>query len=466
MFVKGGSSKISAKDAWSSNLFDRLDKLNQNKTKTQNRSDMIHKINILDETLNVYGVRLENVINLADKLVERIINVRKKRNKQNITVNTIAKAEDLLLETRPRIFYDDTLKRWNGKGDTILRNITINYEGKILFEREKDSYERLLFNNIELSQEIIDKFKGINFKGLHICPSLVESQTESVFEDDFFDDNLEMNLNEDHFIDNFADQFNDFGLEDQQMENKNVKQEIKFENLEPTPFTYHKAWAGPSHWKFSSIKKRLKNKKKNKKKRFDFFEFFNKNEILNDKRSTLFKEEEILERRKKSKNLKKDFGFRVEDLYTYCLITNMDCFIEKKEKISDSNIIDHENPNSLLNNQADMSFNKNDMDLCINHNILNNKNADISSGYIDLPEIFSLRHPKSQRRMNMKDLQSKINEIIENCRKSNLGSGISFKTIFDSLNKEITWQYMVVAILEMANSGLRISEENCENVVY
>lgn len=455
------AKSITAKDAWTSNAIEKLTNITASDEITESRTDMIHKLNMLDESLNVYNVRLDNVLNLGDKLVERIINVRKKRVNTNTTVNTFAKAEDLILETRRRVFYDDNLKKWNGKGDTILRNITCNYEGKIFFTSSIEQSSRMLFNNIEIADSLAEKLRDLNFKELHVCPSLIGSQTESVFEDDFVDEDLALAVNEEHFIDNFADQFNDFGIDDIEPQ---VHQEIKFEELEPTPFTYHKAWAGPSYWKLSSIRRRTKTRKENKKRKFDFFEFYDKSAIFSDRRNTLFKEEEILERRKMSKMLKKDFGIRVEDLYTYCLITTMDCFIEKKERI------DEENNFSVNNTINDLSLPRNNTDHEININdssIKGSKANESTNENIQIPEILGLKHPKAQRRINMRDLQEKIHFIINKARKNEkIDKGIPFKQIFEELKNEITWQYMVVAILEMANSGLKIAHVNSENVVY
>lgn len=445
------SKILTQKDAWNSKAIEELETLKETQNEMENRSDMIHKINMIDESLCVYDRRLESVLNLGEKLVDRIINVKKRKVNSNISVNTLAKKADLTIESKEKIFYDEELKKWNGKGDTILRNVFINFEGKIEINSAQNG-QKLLFNNIDMAETVVEKLKNLEFDNLHICPSLREAQVEEDVFIDEIDDDMVI-VNEDHFIDNFNDQFNDLAIE----EVEPILEIQHFTELEPTPFTYHKAWAGPEQWKLSTVRKKTKIKNEKRKKKVAFFELHNKQSILSDRRSTLFREEDIFERRKLSRNLKKDYSLRVEDLYTSCKVTTMNCFIEKKEKIEEreQTIVDN-----TINEMNDMSINKD--------NEINQKRVpDNCKDNHNMSMIVPLKHPKLQKRVDIKELHEKINEIIKQFKMNEKPEEkcITFKKIYNKLDCEVTWQYMVVAILELANTGLKIDQINGENVI-
>lgn len=448
---------MSIKDAWSSNAIDIIPS-----KEATSRQEMIQKHTLLDDCLSVYNQRLENVISLGDKLLGQIMNTKKKKKR---ICNTLTDDENLQIERRERCFYDFKLRKWCGYGDTLLRNVSF-FQGKMIIDEEiKNKNNSEFLKCVELNESLFNKFSKLNFDNLDTCPSLKESQVGEKYSEEFgdFDNNFVVLPNNENcdFVDNIEDDF----IEDQEINNIEQDIEPKQVLMNTNPFSYT-AWAGPSAWKISK-KNKKRQKSENKRVKFDFFESYNKLSIISDRKSTLFKEQEIIERRKNNLDIERDFYIKVEDIYAFNLITSVDCFVEKKVPIH----VENENITDLQDQKdaesvKEQTFIK-DVSSIIDNSI---NNIDNSNNLIEAPV---LKVPVYQKKITMKELQEKIKESRNLMQKDEKFS--SFKSIFTNLKsvnknnemfENVSWQYFVVAMLELASRGLKIGCESGENVVY
>lgn len=583
-------TKLTSKQAWQSSAIDTL----HIKSLTT-REQIISSTTNIENSLRIYSLRIDNVVELTNKLLDRIVRrIATRRGRaaegRERAFCGLAEHESLVLgggawsgsgawrgELR-------RMRRCNGKGDIILRSVRMKRNGEILIfdcpecrndncdgcdgikdvdgikgikdgndvgddikdidgikdgsyasnanpannasnanpiNNAKDSNERN-YALMHCSKELSLYFSQINFKALHVCPTLKGIEQEEGLEDGLENGN-------DFEVDNFIEIDNDFyeGIIEQSYGTESVAGRrhsvmtdrdandvrdvrdvqcghvdvnvddghvnvndghvddghVDERMLSPTPFAYHKAWAGPTHWKILTASTRHPtHHDRRKRQRRSWLDMHDKGKVTYC--SGLLREDEIVKRRTNDKCMAEDYGIRVEDIYGMGMIGGMfrisggDCgsvsgvsgvggSVSVGGSVGLGNVSvgvgnesfnvgnDHSNVNE--------SFNHNHVN---DHNHVNHVNESFNHNNVN-ESLAPLTKPKAPsklpKRVDMKILEANIKELVTRTGR------IALRGLYDALRtderygrvyEDLSWQFVFVGVLGVANfCGVRVREE-------
>lgn len=472
-------AKLTSKQAWQSNAIDTLSSLDPPST----RDDIINIGHSIDASLRIYSMRIDNVVDMTSKLLERMVQVRKRRKN---TANTLVDKESVRVEKRVALWDKEMreVRRCNVRNDCLLRTVGMDRTGcmMVLGEVPVDAH-RVNYGAFLCSRELQGYLQQIRFADLFVCPTLKGVKASENAEEIEFDNFLDI---DEHMLENEVPM--NEGSVDHEVVNDAMDEDVGVDareciftdKFDATPFSYHKAWAGPQNWRILSGRKACTARKRTKK---DFLEQFDR-KALGDRRSSLLREEDVLKRRADDKCIVKDYGVVKEDLYALNMLKEW-FRIEDPAYATDTVRTDpvyaHDTTNTSISHVNARTVENTSMHHALDNSIINSfidhSAREINTEHVPIPIEDELqmngplntasthllkKYARMPKKVDIKRLEQHISTVVRKSKQ------LGIKEMFNAVKEyygekemaDVSWQVMFVGVLELANfKELRIKEE-------
>lgn len=427
---------MSSKQAWQSSIIDTLTPL----TPLTTRDDTIAIALNIDTSLKVYSQRITSVLEMTNRLLDRLTRTRHQRTRNTCTLVSADTLTMSVNEKMAMLFSCD---------DSVLRQTTVNSLGQFVIGGDHAGTGHGSDTASSAINNTLISISSIDFSALYLCPTLKGVECENVT-----NYGIDYDINYDECID--VDDCNDNDVVMHDDGSDSIDAIADGNVLTVTPFTYttNKAWAGPDHWPLSRHARH-----RHKRTRTAFTEQYDRS-VLSDRKNTLLKEEDVISRRNDDKSMVNDHRITLEDVYRY---NKMDRTIDHGHLSATGSVdrhnkmdrtIDHAHLSAISNvNNTNVENAVNDSNKEISIHDINVSNVDVKEDCRDSNRNetragnVSTGSAAYKKRISAGAVITAINDIVTG------SEGMSIRDVYNTVRKQydVSWQMVFVSVLEMVN---------------